>query len=338
MPEELAGRRVERAVQEVDRELDAVVAVRARYAVSPVIDSSDADLDRIAGRDLHAAELVRRAVDGPARRDVPPAPVSPPSSLQHAAATSVSAPRSANIARHLRFFIQPPSEGVLRSWSYANTHEERPVRPLSPLRRVLPITFRRSRATRAVRRSAPVREGVRNADRSRTVRADGRLRPRGRRKARASLERDRLGPPPAAADQRAPHDDAVGERARLGGLRGLGDPHTHEEREVRERAQAPHQLRGRLRPAAPARRSPRRSRRSRRTPARRPPIAPAARPRCPGAARNTGATDARSHALDPVARPRPRGGRARSRRPRRHRRTRRRNARGPRARRGSRRS
>src|SRR6185295_930675 len=68
--------------------------------------------------------------------DVPPVPpVSPPPSSLQAAATSVSAPRSARIARYLRFFIQPPSEGVLRSWSYANACEERRFAPFLPFRR-----------------------------------------------------------------------------------------------------------------------------------------------------------------------------------------------------------
>jgi hypothetical protein len=50
--------------------------------------------------------------------------------------------------KYLRFFIQPPSKVVLRSWSYANAYEERRFAPFLPFRRVVPITFRRWRATR----------------------------------------------------------------------------------------------------------------------------------------------------------------------------------------------
>src|SRR6185436_5642640 len=107
-----------------------------RNAVSPVIESNDASwIGSPAAISTHPNSSDAQSTAPPVA-DVPPVPpVSPPPSSLQAAATSVSAPRSARIARYLRFFIQPPSEGVLRSWSYANTCEERRFAPFLPLRR-----------------------------------------------------------------------------------------------------------------------------------------------------------------------------------------------------------
>src|SRR5512132_4180903 len=137
-----------------------------RNAVSPVIDSNDASwIGSPAAISTQPNSSDAQSTAPPVADVPPPPPVSPPLSSPQAAATSISAPRSATIARYLRFFIQPPSEGVLRSWSYVKTHEERPVRPLSPLP---------SGATyhipQVVGQPAPCRgpcQGVRNPDGSR---------------------------------------------------------------------------------------------------------------------------------------------------------------------------
>src|SRR6185503_5954313 len=141
-----------------------------RNAVSPVIESNDASwIGSPAAISTHPNSSDAQSTAPPVA-DVPPVPpVSPPPSSLQAAATSVSAPRSARIARYLRFFIQPPSEGVLRSWSYANTCEERRFAPFLPSVGVVTTTFRRSRATRPFPR---VPEDVRNRKHARTARRD----------------------------------------------------------------------------------------------------------------------------------------------------------------------
>src|SRR6266540_5490738 len=107
-----------------------------RNAVSPVIESNDASwIGSPAAISTHPNSSAAQSTAPPVADVPPPPPVSPPSSSPQAAATSISAPRSATIARYLRFFIQPPSEGVLRSWSYANAYEERRFAPFLPIRR-----------------------------------------------------------------------------------------------------------------------------------------------------------------------------------------------------------
>ncbi len=176
VPEELTRRRVERVVQVVDRERDAVVAVRPQERGVPGDREQRRQLDRIAGGDLHAPELVGCTVDRPARggRAAAASGRPPLSSLLQAAATSVSAPRSASIARYLRFFIQPPSEGVLRSWSYANAYEERRFAPFLPFRRGGTYHIPQVAGHPAPSRRVP--EDVRNREHARTARG-GAIRP-----------------------------------------------------------------------------------------------------------------------------------------------------------------
>src|SRR4249920_2731103 len=87
-----------------------------RNAVSPVIESNDASwIGSPAAISTHPNSSDAQSTAPPVADVAPLPPVVPPlSSLLQAAATSASAPRSASIARYLRFFIQPPSEGVLR--------------------------------------------------------------------------------------------------------------------------------------------------------------------------------------------------------------------------------
>ena len=107
-----------------------------RNAVSPVIESNDASWIGSPAAISTQPNSSAAQSTAPPVADVPPvrSGLSPPSSSPQAAATSISAPRSANIAKYLRFFIQPPSEGVLRSWSYANAYEERRFAPFLPFR------------------------------------------------------------------------------------------------------------------------------------------------------------------------------------------------------------
>src|SRR4029453_19004839 len=109
-----------------------------RYAVLPVIESSDASwIGSPAAISTQPNSSAAQSTSPPVADVPPPPPVSPPSSSPHAAATSISAPRSANIAKYLRFFIQPPSEDALRTWSYANVYEERRFAPFLPFRRAV---------------------------------------------------------------------------------------------------------------------------------------------------------------------------------------------------------
>ena len=67
VPQELSRRRVERVVQVVDRERDTVVAVRPEERGVPGDREQRRQLDRIAGGDLHAPELIGCTVDRSAR-------------------------------------------------------------------------------------------------------------------------------------------------------------------------------------------------------------------------------------------------------------------------------
>src|SRR5207342_3146259 len=232
-----------------------------RNAVSPVIESSDASWIGSPAAISTQPNSSAAQSTAPPVADVPPvAPVSPPPSSPHAAATSESAPRSANTVKYLRFFIQPPSEGVLRSWSYANANEELRFAPFLPFRRggTYHIPQVAGHPARCRRFPPTVVIGVRNREHARTAgRQPNTCLGRRRRSERAgepeggsrvSVEQ--------RSDERAPHHATVGERARLGGVRRLGDPDPHQERAGRERAEPPDELCGRLGQPVPRARDP----------------------------------------------------------------------------------
>src|SRR5215211_3686197 len=107
-----------------------------RNAVSPVIESNDASwIGSPAATSTHPNSSASQSTVPPVADVPPPPPVSPPSSSPQAAATSFSAPRSAKIAKYLRFFIQPPPNVSNERGRTRIRIEERCSPPFSPLRR-----------------------------------------------------------------------------------------------------------------------------------------------------------------------------------------------------------